>query len=72
MIVANEASSSRLIPVLEEQHEQLLEDWMREQSETPTLSPDLIGQGELRRESAEFLSRLREVAAGGNLENIGG
>jgi rsbT co-antagonist protein RsbR len=67
VVVAEKARGSRIPEVLEKHHRRILDDWMQEQLRAPTLRPDLIGEDELRRESSEFLERLRGVVGNGNL-----
>lgn len=64
MIVANKSPASKIGQVLEEDHQQILDDWMREQQKVPALRPELIDERELRQESGELLVRLRRVISG--------
>jgi len=57
---------SPLQTLLEQQQARLLDDWMREQLASPNLRRDLIGDHELRQQSAEFLGALRDAMASGS------
>lgn len=63
-------SSERIAEILRKYEAELLADWTKEQLAAATLRPDLIGERELREQSAEFLSLLREAAQSGNLTEI--
>jgi rsbT co-antagonist protein RsbR len=49
----------------------ILEDWLREQLAMPGHRNDLLSEGDLRRECAEFLDLVREGADGGRDGDIG-
>ena len=53
------------------QHEKsLLEDWLREQLAALSARQDLISEGDLRRESAEFLAHFTPACQNGSLTDI--
>lgn len=53
------------------QHEKpLLEDWLREQLSALSARQDLISEGDLRRESAEFLAHFTPACQTGSLTDI--
>jgi len=63
---------SRLRDVLARQEQAVLDDWMRQQLGAETLRPDLLGEGELRQQSAHFLAILRRALDGGAGAGAGG
>jgi rsbT co-antagonist protein RsbR len=56
--------------LLDRHHEELLADWIRLQVSAASHRPDLLPESELRRESSEFLTLLRQAARDGNLADI--
>ncbi|MEX2540292.1 MAG: STAS domain-containing protein [Trueperaceae bacterium] len=68
--MAKKASGSKVREVLKERHQQLLEDWVREQLAAPFRRPDLMGEGELLRESSEILDHLQSAALEGGLDDL--
>ena len=61
------------IPMILDKHrDELLEGWLSAQLAGPTRRPDLIGEGELRRQSARFLDLLGAAAVDGELESMAG
>lgn len=65
-----DGGAGRIADVLERYEPQLLTEWMEEQLGADTRRADLIKEGELRQESAEFLRLVRQAAQTGNLTNI--
>ena len=66
------ASAKSRIPEIVQKHEQdLLAEWMREQTTGGSRRDDLIKESEAREQSREFLSLFREAAGrdGGNVES---
>lgn len=68
--MAKKAATSKVREVLEQQHQQLLDDWVREQLAAPSRRPELMGEAELRRESSDVLDILRKVAVDGGLDDL--
>jgi rsbT co-antagonist protein RsbR len=57
------ANGNSVIPaLLAEEEQRLLDEWLRTQLSAPTLRRDLIGDAELRQQSAELLSLFRAAA----------
>jgi rsbT co-antagonist protein RsbR len=54
---------SRIPSILQTYEEDLLEEWVREQLDSDTRRSDLLSESELRRQSAEFLSALRQAVS---------
>jgi rsbT co-antagonist protein RsbR len=52
--------------ILQEEERRLLDEWVQEQMATGTIRRDLMGEVELRQQSAEFLSLLRAAAGLGS------
>lgn len=66
-----QAKATHVIPAVLKKHESdLLEDWMQEQVSATTLRRDLIDEGELRKQSKEFLSLLGQAAQSGNTADV--
>ncbi len=57
---------SRIPELLTEHQSELLSAWMQKQLNSSHMRPDLIPEAELRRDSAEFLSSLRDAARNGD------
>jgi rsbT co-antagonist protein RsbR len=55
-----------------DQEEEILEQWLREQSSASTARGDLISDAELRQQSAEFLDLFREAVSKGRLDDVTG
>jgi rsbT co-antagonist protein RsbR len=55
-----------LATVLQENGAAVLDAWMREQADAPTLRPDLISEAELRQQSSELLQLLGAAARSGD------
>jgi rsbT co-antagonist protein RsbR len=55
---------SQIAQVLTTHKGTILDDWLREQLASGTLRPDLIGEAELRNDSARFLDLLESSASG--------
>lgn len=51
---------------------ELLADWVREQSDSRTVRPDLISEAELHRQSAEFLEAFLLACKSGGLQDVEG
>ena len=58
--------------ILEDRRDELLEQWLAAQLQAPTRRADLIGEGELRRQSARFLDMLALAVADGDLATLSG
>lgn len=58
--------------VLTESQQDVLADWLRGQLAADTLRSDLMKESELREQSREFLSLIREAVNSGDLRNISG
>lgn len=66
----NQRSEMKISAVLEKYEKELLSDWMKEQMAAATLRLDLIGEQELRQQSAEFLNLLRKALKAGNVSDL--
>jgi rsbT co-antagonist protein RsbR len=60
---------SVIAAVVAENEPRLLEEWLREQLAATTLRRDLMGDAELRQQSADFLGRFREALQAGGAED---
>ena len=58
---------SKILEILTKHEAQVLADWMKEQLAALTLRPDLMSETDLRQQSSEFLSLLRQAVGSGNL-----
>lgn len=58
--------------VLTESQQEVLADWLRGQLAADTLRSDLMKESELREQSREFLSLIREAVNSGDLRNVSG
>ena len=56
--------------VLARHEQELLDDWLHEQFAAATLRPELMSEEELRQQSREFLSLLRQAVADGIPDDI--
>ena len=63
-------AKSRIPSILHTYEKELLEKWMQEQLASDTWRADRLTESELRQQSAEFLSALRQAAASDNLTDI--
>lgn len=63
-------TKSRIPDILQAHEEELLENWMREQSTSGTRRADLLSESELRQQSAEFLSTFRQATQSHNVTDI--
>jgi rsbT co-antagonist protein RsbR len=63
---ANEAIHS----ALQRRADELLEEWLHEQTATGTARSDLLGAAELRQQCAEFLTLFRDAVRAGSLTDI--
>jgi len=63
-------AKSRIPSILHTYEKELLEKWMQEQLASDTWRADRLTESELRQQSAEFLSALRQAAASDNLADI--
>jgi rsbT co-antagonist protein RsbR len=63
-------AQSRIPSILHTYEKELLEEWLREQLASDTWRADLISDSEVRQQSAEFLSALRQAAQSDNLTDI--
>ncbi len=62
--------TSRIPQILHDHEQQILNDWIKFQITSSGARKDLIAENDLRRESAEFLSLVRETVQHGNIGNI--
>lgn len=58
------------VDLLLNKKKEILDTWIKAQLESDTLREDLIGLGELRAQSAEFLDEFIKAIRSGNLDNI--
>ncbi len=58
------------VEILQIHEAELLEDWLEEQRTAVTLRPDLMDDSDLREQSREFLSAMRQAVQSGNLTDI--
>ena len=66
------ALKSRIPEVLTQHESDLLKDWLKRQLADATLRSDLMKESELREQSAQFLSHLREALQSGNTTDLSG
>lgn len=64
------ASGSKLAQLVKNNQEGILRDWMDEQLSDPNLRKDLIREGELKKESINFLNYFSAALDQGDLDNI--
>jgi rsbT co-antagonist protein RsbR len=62
--------SNRLAEILTRHEKTMLEDWLREQSAALSARKDLISEGDLRRQSAEFFALLTPATRAGSPTDI--
>ncbi len=62
--------TSRIPQILHDHEQQILNDWIKFQITSSGARKDLLAENDLRRESAEFLSLVRETVQHGNIGNI--
>jgi rsbT co-antagonist protein RsbR len=65
-------TDSRIPALLQEHEEELLRDWVRDQTQTLATQQGRVSETELREQSREFLSLLRRAVQDGDLTNIRG
>jgi rsbT co-antagonist protein RsbR len=70
--VSSHTSSSRVPALLEEHEEELLREWVRDQTGILATQQGRLSETELREQSREFLSLLRRATQDGDLTNIRG
>jgi PAS domain S-box-containing protein len=63
-------SKIRIYEILEENKQDIIEDWMREQLRAITLRKDLINETDLRKQSEKFLEVFITACRSGNLTDI--
>jgi rsbT co-antagonist protein RsbR len=66
------SQASNLAKILNEHESEILENWIKLQNVAITRRGDLLSEGDLRRESKEFLSTFRQSVHSGNLKDISG
>ncbi len=66
----NKKTKSSIPEVLRKYHQDVLDDWVKEQLAASTIRPDLIDESELRKQSTSFLSALQKAVQSGNLTDI--
>ncbi len=64
------AAKTRIPDILARHQHELLEEWVHAQLSVPNWRADLISEGELFRESQEFLELFRQAARDGNMNDI--
>ena len=62
--------SNRIADILARHGQPILEEWLREQLAALSARQDLISEGDLRRQSAEFLALVTSACRSGNLTDI--
>jgi rsbT co-antagonist protein RsbR len=62
--------NNRILEVLSQHKNGVLEDWLREQLASVTLRLDLVSETELRRQSHEFLNLFATACLASNLQDI--
>jgi rsbT co-antagonist protein RsbR len=62
--------SNSLADILAQREPEILSDWMALQRNSATRRGDLIGEGDLQRQSKEFLAALRQGASSGIFDDI--
>jgi rsbT co-antagonist protein RsbR len=62
--------SNSLADILAQREPEILSDWMALQRNSVTRRSDLIGEGDLQRQSKEFLAALRQGASSGLFDDI--
>jgi rsbT co-antagonist protein RsbR len=65
-------TGSRVPALIQEHEEELLREWVREQTGVLATQQGRVSETELREQSREFLSLLRRATQDGDLTNIGG
>jgi rsbT co-antagonist protein RsbR len=65
-------NGSRVPALLQEHEEELLREWVRDQTQTLATQQGRVTETELREQSREFLGLLRRAAQGGDLSNVRG
>ena len=65
-----DSMDSRIPTILEKKQKQLLDDWLKEQTSAVSYRRDLISENELKQQSREFLTLLKDATQSGNLEDI--
>jgi rsbT co-antagonist protein RsbR len=65
-------TSSRVPALLQEYEEELLRDWLREQTQVLATQQGRVSETELREQSREFLGLLRRAAQDGDLSDLRG
>lgn len=60
----------KLVDLIEKNEEELLDDWIKEQSKAETLRTDLKKKSVTKKQSAKFIKLLLKGCKSGNLENI--
>ncbi|MEW6379610.1 MAG: STAS domain-containing protein [bacterium] len=68
--MGNPTNKTRIPDILQKYQQELLIDWMKEQTASITLRLDLISESELRQQSSEFLNLLTKGARSGQLTDI--
>ncbi len=66
----SENGSSHLLEILSKHEKMLLSEWVKEQTTAGIRRDDLMREGEMRDQSAEFLRSLRDAISSGNLTNF--
>jgi rsbT co-antagonist protein RsbR len=63
-------TNNKILEILTQHKNELLEDWLREQLASVTLRPDLVSEAELRQQSHEFLNLFATTCLSSNLQDI--
>jgi len=66
----NKKSKTKIPEILRKHHQDVLDEWVKEQVTAATFRPDLMSEAELREQSAKFIKALRTAVEGGNLTDV--
>ena len=65
-----DSTDSRIPTILDKNQKQLLDDWLKEQTSAVTHRPDLMSENELKQQSREFLTLLKDATQNGGVDDI--
>src|SRR6185436_11765059 len=65
-------ASSRIPDVLKKYENDILSEWLKEQSTSLSREQSVMKNGETREQSAEFIRLLREASQNGGMETVSG
>jgi rsbT co-antagonist protein RsbR len=63
-------SASRVSGIIKQAEKDILAEWLHQQLAANTSRTDLLTEGDLRKQSAQFLSAFREASLNGSMEDI--